>query len=238
VLNTPLRPDDPHPLAVRRPIRIGVMGRPGSGKGTQSVRLARVLGVPHVSTGDLLRAEIEAGTRMGMEVQSFVEAGHLVPDARVIAMLARRLERDDALHDGFVLDGFPRNISQAQALDDLLEPVTLDIVVELLVPESEASERLQSRLVCQECGRPGRSDRRSGLCEQCGAVLLRRTDDADDVVSRRFETFNEETLPLIEWLDRRNRLVTVDGNLPIADVTREMLAAVEAVLATRQNYND
>jgi adenylate kinase len=213
-----------------RPVRVAVLGRPGSGKGTQSARLARVLGVPHISTGELLRAEIERGSPVGRRAQEYVEAGQLVPDDVVQDSLADRLEDDDVHRDGFVLDGFPRTIDQAVALESLLAPEELDAVVELMVPEKEAAERLGARLVCPECGRSVSRDQRSGLCDHCGTVLARRTDDDDEVIRARFDVFEQETRPLLEWLDQRGRLVAVDGDRPVAEVTRRVIAAVNSIL--------
>ena len=160
-------------MVVRRPVRIAVLGRPGSGKGTQSARLAHVLGVHHISTGELLRAEIELGSPLGRRAQDYVESGQLVPDDVVLASLAERLQKPDVARDGFVLDGYPRTIDQAVALDALLAPGDLDAVVELMVPEREAAERLGARLVCPECGRSVSRDQRSTLCDHCGTVLAR-----------------------------------------------------------------
>jgi adenylate kinase len=213
-----------------RPVRVAVLGRPGSGKGTQSGRLARVLDVPHISTGELLRTEIELGSPIGQRAQTFVESGQLVPDDVVLASLAKRFHAADVQEDGFVLDGFPRTIDQAVALDELLVPDELDAVVELMVPEREAAERLGARLVCPECGRSVSRDQRSTLCEHCGTVLARRTDDDADVIRARFSVFEDETRPLLEWLDQRGHLVAVDGDRPVAEVTRRMIAAVRPVL--------
>jgi adenylate kinase len=212
------------------PVRIAVLGRPGSGKGTQSARLARILGVPHISTGELLRTEIERGSNVGRRAQAYVESGQLVPDDVVQDSLAHRLQQEDVQRHGFVLDGFPRTIDQAAALESLLAPADLDAVVELMVPEREAAERLGARLVCPECGRSVSRDQRSGLCDHCGTVLARRTDDDLEVIRARFDVFESETRPLLEWLDRRGHLVAVDGDRPVSEVTRRVVAAVQSVL--------
>ena len=217
-------------MVASRPVRVAVLGRPGSGKGTQSARLARVLGVPHISTGELLRAEIELGSPVGRRAQEYVDSGQLAPDGLVLMSLSRRLEGDDVERDGFVLDGFPRTIDQAVALDTLLAPNGLDAVVELMVPEREAAERLGARLVCPECGRSVSRDQRSGLCDHCGTVLARRTDDDAEVIGKRFDVFENETRPLLEWLDHHGRLVAVDGDRSVSEVTRRVIAAVQAVL--------
>jgi len=213
-----------------RPVRVAVLGRPGSGKGTQSARLARVLGVPHISTGELLRTEIEEGSPVGRRAQDYVESGQLVPDDVVLASLAHRLDAPDVEHDGFVLDGFPRTIDQAVALETLLAPDDLDVVVELMVPEREAAQRLGARLVCPECGRSVNRDQRSTLCEHCGTVLARRADDDAEVIRSRFEVFENETRPLLEWLDQHGSLVAVDGDRSVSEVTRRVVSAVQTVL--------
>ena len=217
-------------MVANRPVRVAVLGRPGSGKGTQSARLARVLGVPHVSTGELLRAEIERGSPVGRRAQEYVESGQLVPDEMVLESLADRLDDADIEQDGFVLDGFPRTIDQAVALDTLLAPAGLDAVVELMVPEREAAERLGARLVCPECGRSVSRDQRSTLCDHCGTVLARRADDDADVIRSRFDVFENETRPLLEWLDQHGRLVAVDGDRSVSEVTRRVIVAVQTVL--------
>jgi adenylate kinase len=213
-----------------RPVRIAVLGRPGSGKGTQSARLARVLGVPHISTGELLRTEIDRDSPVGRRAKPYVEEGSLVPDDVVQESLAHRLADDDVQRDGFVLDGFPRTIDQAVALESLLSPDQLDAVVELMVPEREAAERLGARLVCPECGRSMSREQRSALCDHCGTVLARRTDDDAEVIRARFQVFENETRPLLEWLDRRGLLVAVDGDRPVSEVTRRVIAAVQSAL--------
>jgi adenylate kinase len=217
-------------MVASRPVRVAVLGRPGSGKGTQSSRLARVLGVPHVSTGELLRAEIERGSPLGRRAQEYVEAGQLVPDDLVLVLLARRLDEPDVERDGFVLDGFPRTIDQAIELDALLAPDVLDAVIELMVPEREAAERLGARLVCPECGRSVSRDQRSALCDHCGTVLARRADDDAEVIRSRFEVYENETRPLLEWLDHEGRLVAVDGDRSVSEVTRRVVSAVQTVL--------
>jgi adenylate kinase len=217
-------------IVASRPVRVAVLGRPGSGKGTQSARLARVLGVPHISTGELLRTEIEQGSRVGRRAQDYVESGQLVPDDVVLESLAQRLEAPDVDRDGFVLDGFPRTIDQAVALETLLAPDNLDAVVELMVPEREAAQRLGARLVCPECGRSVSRDQRSTLCDHCGTVLARRADDDADVIRSRFEVFDNETRPLLEWLDHHGHLVAVDGDRSVSEVTRRVVSAVQTVL--------
>lgn len=223
----------------RAPIRVLVLGRPGSGKGTQGTRLARALEVPHVSTGDLLRAEIGRDGRLGRRVAEHVAAGRLVPDELVDAILRNRLDEPDAITAGFVLDGYPRSIPQAVTLERMLLPAQVTVAVELMVSEREARQRLRARFVCVECGQPqglrGRDDGAgSGPdpgCARCGGELRRRADDDPGVVARRFAEFTHSTKPLLDWLDRRGRLVSVDAERPPDDVTRAVLAAVGPVVA-------
>jgi adenylate kinase len=179
---------------------------------------------------ELLRAEIERNSPLGRREQEYVESGQLVPDDLVLVSLARRLDEPDVEHDGFVLDGFPRTIDQAIELDTLLAPDLLDAVIELMVPEREAAERLGARLVCPECGRSVSRDQRSALCDHCGTVLARRADDDADVIRSRFEVYENETRPLLEWLDHEGRLVAVDGDRSVSEVTRRVVSAVQTVL--------
>jgi len=221
------------------PVRVLVLGRPGSGKGTQGARLARLLGVPHISTGDLLRAEIDRDGPVGRQIADHVESGRLVPDRLVGAALAARLSAEDAQRDGFVLDGYPRTIAQAVTLERLLAPARITAAIELLVPEREAEHRLRSRFVCSECGQPAlaRDPRVGGpvggsaVCARCGGPLRRRADDDVSVIRERFDEFEESTKPLLEWLDRRRLLVTVDANRPPDVVSENVLAALSPTLS-------
>lgn len=229
-------PDEPAPRAAQAVVpRVIVLGRPGSGKGTQGHRLARALGVPHLSMGDLLRTETERGSRVGCEIAAHVAAGRLAPDAVVAAVLAEHLSHAAAA--GFVLDGYPRTIAQAVTLEQLLGSPADLLAVELVVPEHEAAHRLQSRFVCTRCGHPEpvrlarARERRSTVCGRCGDALRRRGDDDEAVVRRRFREFEECTKPLLDWLDERGMLVTVDADRPPGEVTSAVLAAVGSRLA-------
>jgi adenylate kinase len=225
---------------VRPPVRVLVLGRPGSGKGTQGTRLAGVLDVPHISTGDLLRSEIAGDGPLGREVAAHVHRGRLVPDALVMAVLAERLAAPDVGGPGFVLDGYPRSIPQAVTLERLLAPERLTVAVELMVPEREALQRLRSRFVCTECGHPqsalpavGTPERTGGsaTCVRCDGELRRRTDDDPAVVAQRFAEFEQSTKPLLDWLDRRNRLVSVDADRPPDVVAHALLEALGPAVA-------
>lgn len=207
-----------------------VLGRPGSGKGTQGHRLAAALAVPHLSMGDLLRAEARRGSRVGREVAAHLAAGHLAPDEVVATVLAAHLV--EARIRGFVLDGYPRTIAQTTTLEQLLHPDPRLLALELVVPEPVAAHRLRSRFVCTRCGLPEpvrpapARELRPTVCSRCGDGLRRRGDDDEVVVRRRLQEFEQCTKPLLDWLDRRGLLVTVDADRPPAEVTEAVLAAV------------
>lgn len=218
--------------SARPPIRVLVLGRPGSGKGTQGTRLARLLEVPHVSTGDLLRAEIAHDGPLGRQVAAHVARGRMVADDLVAMVLARRLGVHDTATDGFVLDGYPRSIPQAVALERMLAPERVTVALELMVSEREALQRLRARFVCVDCGHPQGArdplgdDAAGPRCTRCGGGLRRRSDDDPTVVSRRLAEFTHCTKPLLDWLDRRGRLVSVDAERPADAVTRAVVEAV------------
>jgi len=214
------------------PHRVLILGRPGAGKGTQGIRLAEVLGVPHISTGDIFREAMTTGTLLGRDVAAYLERGRLVPDPLVIRALESRLEEDDARTRGFVLDGFPRTVAQAEALECLVAPERISRAVELVLTEREATQRLLTRFVCAECGhtvpRPVDGGRQADrACARCGGALLRRADDDLPAIQRRLEEFERATRPLLEWLDLRGLLVTVDADRPPDVVAASVLDAIE-----------
>ena len=217
----------------RPPIRVLVLGRPGSGKGTQGTRLARTLEVPHISTGELLRTEIADDSRLGREVAAHVRRGAMVPDCFVDAVLAERLTAPDVRQAGFVLDGYPRSIPQAVTLERLLDPARITVALELMVSEREALARLRSRFVCTVCGHPqGAREPGDDLsCSVCGGSLRRRADDDPAAVARRFAEFEQCTKPLLDWLDRRHRLVSVDADRAPDAVARAVVEALGPAVA-------
>lgn len=221
---------------LRVPIRVLVLGRPGAGKGTQGERLAEVLDVPHISTGALLRAEIERDGPLGRKIANDVATGRLVADDLVATALGHRLDEPDAASRGFVLDGYPRTIAQAITLERMLAPERIVLALELVVPEREASHRLLARFVCDRCGQPAparlgsTTNRRPDVCARCGGTLRRRSDDDVSVIRRRFQEFEHATKPLLEWLDHRRLLVTVDADRPPAEVAESVLEGVAPVL--------
>lgn len=204
-------------------MRLVFLGPPGAGKGTQAGRLAQRLGVPHVSTGEIFRAAIAAGTPMGNLARPYVESGRYVPDDIVVGIVRERLEAEDCAA-GFVLDGFPRTPGQAEALDRLLEErgTPLDAVVHLVVDDDTVVRRLSGRRVCPRCGAiyhlEAGGAAAGGHCARCGAALVQRDDDREDVVRRRLAVYREQTRPLVEYYRGRGLLVDVDGEGSVEDV--------------------
>ncbi|PYT16753.1 MAG: adenylate kinase [Acidobacteria bacterium] len=196
--------------------RLVLLGAPGVGKGTQAAEITKRVGLAHVSTGDLLRAAIREGSPVGRKVAAIVDRGELVPDDVVGDVMAERLSRADAA-DGFLLDGFPRTIAQADLLDRLLAErgQTLDRVISIEVPEPEIFDRLTGRRWCARCGavyhvRYGRP-RVEGVCDRCGGELRQRSDDTEGVIRERLRAYREQTAPLIARYQKTGLLLTVDG---------------------------
>jgi len=208
--------------------RVLVLGRPGSGKGTQCGRLAEQLGVPHISTGDLFRATVALDTPLGRVLREYMDAGDLVPDDLVLDIVDDHLGADGAAR-GFVLDGFPRTVPQAEQLFDLLDPCTLDLAIDLVVSAEVARERLTRRIVCGDCGRPTGPDvtDETGPCGECGGLLTVRGDDDASTVSRRLALHDELTGPLLAWLDAQGLVTQVDG----LGSTEEVAARIDEACA-------
>jgi adenylate kinase len=217
--------------------RIVLLGAPGAGKGTQAEVVAGRTGLPHLSTGDLLRAAVKAGTATGREARSHMDAGRLVPDRVVFGVLFERLR---AGSEGFLLDGFPRNLAQAEELDRRLAELgtPLDRVVEIGVPDERLSARLTGRRVCGACGRNHHLEflppRQPGVCDACGGRLVHRPDDRIEVVGERLAVYHRQTAPLRDYYGSRGLLETVDGDRDIGQVTQELLEALAAP-ATRRS---
>ena len=213
------------------PPRLFVLGRQGAGKGTQCKRLAARLRIEHVSTGELFRAAVASGTRLGEKVQFYLDAGELVPDDVVLDVVVRRLAIIDAADRGFVLDGFPRTVRQATALVDTLGPEVCDLAIELDVPTEEVLPRLAARRVCRGCGRsftaPSPSVER-WRCEICDGVVARRADDTEVAIRRRLALYDQDTAPLLTWLHSKGMLTTVDGTGTPDQVHARLVAAVSA----------
>jgi adenylate kinase len=218
------------------PTRLVILGKQGAGKGTQAVRLAQHFGVPRISTGDMFRMFMKGDSEIGRRARKYVEAGDLVPDEVVNEMVRERLDELDAAERGFIMEGFPRNVAQAEALDDMLSPHHVDLVIELDVPTGVVLKRLASRRVCSVCGlnysidAPPKTD---WACDQCGGDVVQREDDTEAVISRRLQQYDKQTAPLVAWYLSTDRLAAVDGEGDPDTVTRRLLRAIESRLARR-----
>ncbi|MEX0591906.1 MAG: adenylate kinase [Nitriliruptoraceae bacterium] len=204
-------------------MRIILLGPPGAGKGTQAVRIAAAAGIPHISTGDILRANVREGTELGDAAKRYMDAGDLVPDDVIIGMIGTRLGESDAAK-GFLFDGFPRTVPQAEALEKLLIERTtpLDVVLRLAVPADEVLERLTGRRTCDGCGRifhvtfdPPTTE---GRCDDCDGQLVQRDDDTEDVVLNRLEVYRSQTEPLEEFYWERGLLRDIEAVGPVDEV--------------------
>ena len=212
-------------------VRLVMLGPPGAGKGTQAERVARERGVPHVSTGNMFREAVQAGTPLGKAAKAVMESGGLVSDDIVIGIVRERLARPDAA-TGFVLDGFPRTVAQAEALDESLDDAEPLVVVDIEVPAEAIVKRLDARRVCGACGAiaaPGGT-----VCVKCGGPLVLRKDDEAEVVRERLRVYDRDTLPLVEFYRRRATYRAVDGDQPPDGVARDIAAAIASVLGVQQ----
>jgi inorganic pyrophosphatase len=211
-------------------LRAVMLGRQGSGKGTQGTQLARLLVVPHVSVGDVLREAATSGSPAGRRAQETMERGELVDDDLVVSLVAERLAAPDVRSGGFVLDGFPRTVDQAAALDGILADGALDRAVVIDVPLEVARARLLARRVCAGCGRIYSVERARGLetwtCGACGGEVGRRADDTKEAVTRRLTLYDEQTRPLLDWFARRDQLLLVDGTGTSEEVFSRLLAGL------------
>lgn len=188
------------------------LGPPGAGKGTYASRLTPILGVPHISAGDIVRDEIKAQTELGNAIREYSDKGQLVPDEIIIKLLARRLRKPDS-ERGFILDGFPRTIKQAEALDTISK---IDLVINLNVPDDIMIKRLSNRLTCKKCGtiynKLTLKPKRDNICDECGGELYQREDDKPEVIQERLNVYRKKTEPLIEYYRKKDRLKDVHCN--------------------------
>jgi adenylate kinase len=213
-------------------MRIVLVGPPGAGKGTQAHLLAKTLSIPHISTGDLFRANISQGTPLGLEAKAYMDAGKLVPDEITIGMAKDRMSQPDAVN-GFLLDGFPRNIGQAKSLDEILaeQGIALDGVLDLEVPEDEVVKRIAGRRLCRNDGshvfhvdyNPPAVD---GVCDECGGELYQRTDDTEEAVRVRLEEYHTKTEPIIGYYADQGLLVTIPALGKVSEVTERAIEAL------------
>ena len=211
-------------------MRIVLVGPPGAGKGTQAQFLASHLSIPKISTGDIFRANVSGGTELGRQAKQFMDRGDLVPDEVTIAMVRDRVGQDDA-RDGFLLDGFPRNVPQAETLKKILAEwdTRLDMVLELVVDEDEVVRRLSGRRTCDKCGRIWHvdfDDKKDDVCDDCGGHLFQRDDDKEEVVMHRLEVYRHDTAPLVQFYADEDILVGIDATGPVEEVTKRALTAL------------
>lgn len=204
-------------------MKLLIMGRPGAGKGTQAVNIKEYYHIPHISTGDMFRAAIKNQTKLGLEAKSFMDKGALVPDEVTIGIVEARLLEDDC-KDGFLLDGFPRTIAQAEALDKFLRKngIKLDAVLDVNVPAEILVRRMVGRRVCKNCGATFHVEfnapKVEGICDNCGFNLIQRADDTETTAKNRLTVYDNQTAPLLEFYKKQNILKTVNGDQPLDKV--------------------
>jgi adenylate kinase len=216
-------------------MRIVLVGAPGAGKGTQAKYIAGHYGVPPISTGDIFRANLAAQTALGKEAKRYMDAGELVPDEVTIGIVRDRLSEDDA-RGGFLLDGFPRTVPQAEALNDMLHELgtPLEAVLELQVDDEEVVRRLSGRRTCRNCGHVWHVEfdppSKEGVCDVCGGELFQRDDDLPETIRRRLEVYNEQTAPLVSFYRDMGLLRSVTAQGTVDDVTQRAIASLESAI--------
>ncbi|MDQ1643072.1 MAG: adenylate kinase [Actinomycetota bacterium] len=212
-------------------MRLVLVGPPGAGKGTQAQFIASHFAIPKISTGDIFRANVSEGTELGVEARKYMDAGDLVPDEVTIGMVKDRLSQGDA-QVGFLLDGFPRTVRQAEVLDELLAALlaVLDVVLELVVDDDEVVRRLSGRRTCHRCGHVWHLDfdppTAESICDRCGGELFQRDDDREDTIRHRLEVYADQTSPLIGYYGELGLLRGVDATGPVEDVTERAINAL------------
>jgi adenylate kinase len=211
-------------------MRLVLVGPPGAGKGTQAQFLAAHYSIPHISTGDIFRANLKENTALGQEAKTYMDAGQLVPDSVTNAMVKDRLTWEDVAN-GFLLDGFPRNVVQAEVLRAILaeKRTPLDAVLELSIPNELIIGRLSSRRTCRGCGAPATPD--ASTCSACGGELYQREDDKAEVIAKRLDVYEEQTAPIIHFYRTEGLLITIDADGEIAEITERATSALARVKA-------
>ncbi|MCS7130563.1 MAG: adenylate kinase [Archaeoglobaceae archaeon] len=213
-----------------------LLGAPGAGKGTQAKFIAEKYGIPQISTGDMLREAVAKGTELGKIAKEFMSQGKLVPDEIVVGIVKERLKQKDC-ENGFILDGFPRTIAQAEALDEIMKEMgkKIDAVININVPEEEVVRRIVNRRICRKCGAIYHllydPPKKEGICDKCGGELYQRDDDRESVVRERFRVYRRDTEPLIEYYKKKGNLLNVDGSKNIEDVKEKILIMLEEIKA-------
>lgn len=211
-------------------VRLIIMGRQGAGKGTQCQRISRHFVVPHISTGEILRAAVREGTEIGKMAKQVIEAGRLVGDEIMIEIIRERLEQDDARTRGYILDGFPRTVAQAVALDDIAAERPIHVVLDLDVPRDLVIQRISSRRACRDCGTnyvATAQKRDPWTCDSCGGDVVIRDDDTPESISQRLDLYESQTAPLLEFYGRDARLVVIDGSKGPDEVFGLLTAAID-----------
>jgi adenylate kinase len=212
-------------------VRIVLLGPPGAGKGTQAQSLGALWRVPQVASGDLLRAAVREGSKLGREASGYMDRGALVPDELVLRMIAERLEKPDA-RAGFILDGFPRNVSQAETLAAILAKmnIRLDKAVAVIVPDEELVKRISGRRTCRNCNAmyhvTFEPPKKAGVCDKCGGELYQRADDKEETVRERLKVYRESTQPLLDHYGRLGLLEKIDGIGSVGEVEKRIIAAI------------
>lgn len=218
-------------------LRIVFLGAPGAGKGTQARLIAEERGIPQVSTGDILRAAVREGTELGREAKGFMDRGELVPDALMVGMIRARIAGSDCAN-GFLLDGFPRTLEQARALDEMLAEVKqpLHLAIDFSVPTQELIRRLTGRRVCRACGASfhlvSAPPRQEGVCDHCGGELYQRADDNEETVGKRLEVYDAQTAPITEYYRSRAILQEVNGMRGIEEIQAQLEGILTAASKT------
>ena len=209
-----------------------LLGPPGAGKGTQAERIISKYHIPHISTGDIFRENIKQGTPLGQKAQSYISKGELVPDSVVIEIALDRLERDDC-RDGFLLDGFPRTVQQAEALDRYLteKGSRLDYVLDIQVDKEILVDRLTTRRVCRDCGATynikGMPPQKEGICDKCGGELYQRADDNAETVNNRIDVYKKQTKPLLDYYEKAGCIVHLDGAAGLTKLFEKIVSVLE-----------
>jgi len=213
-------------------MRLILVGPPGAGKGTQAVHLAKYFKIPHISTGDIFRANLKNGTELGKQAQTFMDRGELVPDSVTNEMVKDRLGNSDVAN-GFLLDGFPRNTNQAQVLDQILadKNMPLDAVLELKIDNAEIIKRLSGRRTCKECGAPSHvvfeKPKVAGVCDICQGALYQREDDKEEVLTRRLDIYSEQTMPIIKYYEKFGLLKNISALGDVTEITDKAIATLK-----------
>ena len=209
-------------------MKLILLGAPGAGKGTQAEIICQHLNIPAISTGNIIREALNSGTEMGLKAKSYMDSGKLVPDQAVINIIKERLAQDDC-KNGFILDGFPRTIAQAEALDRM--GIEIDRVIDIEVPDEKITERLSGRRVCGECGASYhllyKKPQVEGVCDKCRGALVQRKDDQPQTILERLAVYHDQTEPLKGYYEKKGKLFIVEGQEEVADTTKLTLAALE-----------